>query len=88
MLAALLDDKTGFVELFLQNGLSMGEFLTPQILFQLYDGVSHCHSRLLISHTQLKQKKSENWALTANRKKDVLKSSVQPVFHYSLANYS
>ncbi|KAL9974194.1 hypothetical protein ACROYT_G011206 [Oculina patagonica] len=39
MLAALLDDKTGFVELFLQNGLSMREFLTPQILCQLYDRV-------------------------------------------------
>ena len=40
MLAALLDDKTGFVELFLQNGLSLREFLTPQILCQLYTGVS------------------------------------------------
>ena len=40
MLAALLDDKTEFVELFLQNGLSMREFLTPQILCQLYTGVS------------------------------------------------
>ena len=40
MLAALLDDKTGFVELFLQNGLSLREFLTPQILCQLYSGVS------------------------------------------------
>ena len=40
MLAALLDDKPGFVELFLQNGLSMMEFLTPQILCQLYAGVS------------------------------------------------
>ncbi|KAL9966190.1 hypothetical protein ACROYT_G024228 [Oculina patagonica] len=39
MLAALLDDKTEFVELFLQNGLSMREFLTPQILCQLYTGV-------------------------------------------------
>lgn len=39
MLAALLDDKPGFVELFLQNGLSMREFLTPQILCQLYAGV-------------------------------------------------
>ncbi|KAJ7389833.1 Transient receptor putative cation channel sub M member 2 [Desmophyllum pertusum] len=39
MLAALLDDKTGFVELFLQNGLSMREFLTPQILCQLYTQV-------------------------------------------------
>lgn len=39
MLAALLDDKTEFVELFLRNGLSMREFLTPQILCQLYTGV-------------------------------------------------
>ena len=39
MLAALLDDKTGFVELFLQNGLSLREFLTPQVLCQLYTGV-------------------------------------------------
>ena len=41
MLTALLDDKTEFVELFLQNGLSMREFLSPQILCQLYAGVSH-----------------------------------------------
>ena len=40
MLAALLDDKTEFVELFLRSGLSMREFLTPQILCQLYTGVS------------------------------------------------
>lgn len=39
MLTALLDDKTEFVELFLQNGLSMREFLSPQILCQLYAGV-------------------------------------------------
>lgn len=41
MLTALLDDKAEFVELFLQNGLSMREFLSPQILCQLYAGVSH-----------------------------------------------
>ena len=45
MLAALLDDKTEFVELFLQNGLSMREFLTPQILCQLYAGVSSLRNK-------------------------------------------
>ncbi|XP_074622988.1 transient receptor potential cation channel subfamily M member-like 2 isoform X1 [Acropora palmata] len=39
MITALLDDKAEFVELFLQNGLSMREFLSPQILCQLYAGV-------------------------------------------------
>ena len=50
MLAALLDDKTGFVELFLQNGLSLREFLTPQVLCQLYTGVrSYTTDSLLFS---------------------------------------
>ena len=40
MLTALLDDKAEFVELFLRNGLSMRDFLSPQILCQLYTGVS------------------------------------------------
>lgn len=39
MLTALLDDKAEFVELFLRNGLSMRDFLSPQILCQLYTGV-------------------------------------------------
>ena len=39
MLTALLDDKADFVELFLSNGLSMSEFLSTEILCQLYAGV-------------------------------------------------
>ena len=39
MLTALLDDKADFVELFLSNGLSMSEFLSAEILCQLYAGV-------------------------------------------------
>nr|6CO7_A Chain A, Predicted protein [Nematostella vectensis]6CO7_B Chain B, Predicted protein [Nematostella vectensis]6CO7_C Chain C, Predicted protein [Nematostella vectensis]6CO7_D Chain D, Predicted protein [Nematostella vectensis] len=36
MLTALLDDKAEFAELFLQNGLSMREFLSLDILCKLY----------------------------------------------------
>ena len=39
-MTALLDDKPEFVELFLQNGLSMRDFVTPEILCLLYAGVS------------------------------------------------
>lgn len=41
MLTALLDDKADFVELFLSNGLSMSEFLSTEILCQLYAAVSY-----------------------------------------------
>ena len=55
MLTALLDDKTGFVELFLQNGLSLREFLTPQILCQLYDPeVSSVTPDSFLHHTEQK----------------------------------
>ncbi|XP_028517955.1 transient receptor potential cation channel subfamily M member 2 isoform X2 [Exaiptasia diaphana] len=39
MITALLDDKADFAELFLHSGLSMSEFLTTEILCQLYAGV-------------------------------------------------
>ncbi len=40
MLTALLDDKADFVRLFLENGLSMREFLTVERLSVLYKSVS------------------------------------------------
>lgn len=40
MLTALLDDKADFVRLFLENGLSMREFLTVEHLCVLYRSVS------------------------------------------------
>ena len=39
MLTALLDDKADFVRLFLENGLSMREFLTVERLCVLYRSV-------------------------------------------------
>lgn len=43
MLTALLDDKADFVRLFLENGLSMREFLTVDRLTTLYRSVSTCN---------------------------------------------
>ncbi|GCC19199.1 hypothetical protein chiPu_0018262 [Chiloscyllium punctatum] len=39
MFAALVSDKPGFVELFLENGVNLREFLTPEILERLYNNV-------------------------------------------------
>uniref|UniRef100_A0A4W3H6B7 Transient receptor potential cation channel, subfamily M, member 2 n=1 Tax=Callorhinchus milii TaxID=7868 RepID=A0A4W3H6B7_CALMI len=39
MFAALVGNKPGFVELFLENGVNLGEFVTPEILERLYNNV-------------------------------------------------
>ena len=40
MMTALLDEKSDFVRLFLENGVSLGEFLNGERLMMLYRSVS------------------------------------------------
>ncbi|XP_067892332.1 transient receptor potential cation channel subfamily M member 2 isoform X2 [Heterodontus francisci] len=41
MFAALVGNKPGFVELFLENGVNLREFLTTEILVRLYNNIPH-----------------------------------------------
>ncbi|XP_051899496.1 transient receptor potential cation channel subfamily M member 2 isoform X2 [Pristis pectinata] len=39
--AALVGNKPGFVELFLENGVNLSEFLSPRMLVRLYNNIPH-----------------------------------------------
>ncbi|XP_072117252.1 transient receptor potential cation channel subfamily M member 2 [Mobula birostris] len=45
MFAALVGNKPGFVELFLENGVNLREFLSKEMLVRLYNNISH-HTHL------------------------------------------
>ena len=44
MITALIDNKPDFVQLFLNEGLSLRQFLTLDVLLDLYAGVSLINS--------------------------------------------
>ena len=41
MVTALIDDKPDFVKLLFNEGLSLRQFLTAEVLVSLYDKVTH-----------------------------------------------